>query len=197
VKGRDVAYLYRNGADLYSATAEGRGPFQKWLTRTSDERHRTIVHPSDTREHTGGLMAPGGDLIVSAAMREKILQAATIVNKPRGSVLFRRGDAVAGLYLIRSGRVSLAMDAVNRAFPPRILGAGSVVGLPATVAGSPYSLTAEVIEDAELAFVPRQAVVDCLKQNSQLCFEVMDILSSEITGTRSAMKGDSRPRKMS
>ena len=131
-----------------------------------------------------------GDLVVSSAMREQLLRAATLVSKPKGTMLFRRGDAVVGVFLIRDGKISLALDGVNSAFPPRVLGAGSVVGLPATVAGSPYSLTAQVIEDAELAFVPRQALVDCLKQNPQLCFEVMDILSGEISGTRSALKGN-------
>jgi len=134
-------------------------------------------------------MAAGpGDLVVSPELREQLLRLATCTSKPKGTVLFRHGDAVRGLFLIRSGKVSLALDGANAAFPSRILGAGSVVGLPATVAGSPYSLTAQVIEDAELAFVSRDAVVDCLRQNPDLCFEVMDMLSGEISGTRSALK---------
>ena len=134
-------------------------------------------------------MAAGpGDLVVPPEMREQLLRLATCTSKAKGTILFRHGDAVRGLFLIRSGKVSLALDGANASFPSRILGTGSVVGLPATVAGSPYSLTAQVIEDAELAFVPREAVVDCLRQNPQLCFEVMDMLSGEISGTRFALK---------
>ena len=143
-------------------------------------------------------MAAGpGDLIVSPVMQEQLLRLATSIFKAKGTILFRHGDAVSGLYLIRRGRVSLALDGVSSAFPPRILGVGSVVGLPATVAGSPYSLTAQVLEDADLAFVPREAVVECLRQNPQLCFEVMDMLSGEISGSRFAIKqsGTLRPRK--
>lgn len=143
-------------------------------------------------------MAGGSrDLAVSPAMQEEFLRIASPVFKPKGSVLFHHGDAVIGLYLIRSGRVCVGLDGANPAFPPRILGAGSVVGLPATVAGSPYSLTAEVLDDSDLAFVPREAVVDCLRRNPQLCFEVMDMLSIEISGTRFAIKqtGAQRPRK--
>ena len=137
------------------------------------------------------------DLVVSPAMQEEFLRLADVIFKAKGTILFRHGDACSGLYLIRKGRVSLALDGANCAFPPRLLGAGSVVGLPATVAGSPYSLTAQVIDDAELAFVPREAVVECLRQNPQLCFEVMDMLSGEISGTRFAIKqsGGLRPRK--
>ena len=143
-------------------------------------------------------MAAGpGDLVVSPAMQEELLRVATSIFKVKGAILFRHGDAVSGLYLIRRGKVSLTLDGANSAFPPRILGAGSVAGLPATVAGSPYSLTAQVLEDADLAFVSREAVVECLRQNPQLCFEVMDMLSGEISGTRFAIKqsGTLRPRK--
>ena len=129
-----------------------------------------------------------GDLVVSSAMQEQLLLLATALSKAKGSLLFRHGDPVRAVFLIRSGKVRLALDGANSSFPSRILGPGSVAGLPASVAGSPYSLTAEVIEDAELAFVPRQTLLACLQKNPQLCFEVMDILSGEISQTRSVLK---------
>jgi len=132
-----------------------------------------------------------GDLHVSQAMKDQLLHLGTIVSKRKGTVLFTRGDAVTGVFLIRGGKILLTLDRINLAFPPRTLGAGSVVGLPAAVGDTPYSLTATVIEDAELAFVPREALVDCLRQNPALCFEVMDILSREISGTRHALKSGS------
>jgi CRP-like cAMP-binding protein len=56
------------------------------------------------------------------------------------------------------------------------------------VSGNPYSLTAEVVQDAELAFVPRQAVLDILHKDSVLCFQVMEMLSGEISHIRNAFK---------
>ena len=137
------------------------------------------------------------DLVVSPEMQEQLLRLGTRISKAKGTILFRHADAVRGLFLICSGKVSLSLDGANAAFPRRVLGPGSVVGLPATVAGSPYSLSAQVVEDAELAFVPRAAVVDCLRQNPHLCFEVMHMLSGEISGTRFALKqsGAPHPRK--
>ena len=127
-------------------------------------------------------------LVVSPITQDKLLALATLISRPKGTVLFRHGDAVLGAFLIRSGKIQLALEDVDSAFPPRILGVGSVVGLPATVAGSPYSLTAQVVEDAELAFVPRALLVGYLQSDPQLCFEVMDMLSGEISETRSALK---------
>ena len=128
------------------------------------------------------------DLIVSPELRHQIQRISTPVSKSNGTVLFRRGDKVAGVFLIRRGKVSLGLDCETKLYPTRVLGAGSIVGLPATVSGAPYSLTAIVVEDAELDFVPREKVLECLRERPQLCFEVMDMLSGEIVEIRSAMK---------
>ncbi len=93
-------------------------------------------------------------LVVSPALREEFLRLSTSISRePSGKILFQCGDTPRGLYLVCSGKVSLMLETGNIAFPPRIAGPGAVVGLPATMAGSPYSLTAEVIEEAEVAFV--------------------------------------------
>ncbi len=134
-------------------------------------------------------MGSGSDgLVVSAALREQLLVLSTRVSKPKGTVLFRRGDACAGVLLICSGKVRLSLEAADTAFRPRIFGAGCVVGLPSAVGGSHYSLTAEVIEQAELACVSQKALTSCLRESPVLCFEVMSILSNEISETRSALK---------
>jgi CRP-like cAMP-binding protein len=137
----------------------------------------------------------GRNLVPSPELKAGLEQRATIVFKPKGTILFRRGDDVSGAYLIRSGRVNLALDYDSPAYPPRILGPGAILGLPATVSGNPYSLTAKVIEDSELAFVSRSAVLECLQDNPLLCFQVMDILSGEITDIRSAFKQNGSSRK--
>jgi len=136
--------------------------------------------------------------LVSPAMREELLRLSMrIIREPKGKVLFRQGDDAQGLYLVCSGRVSLGMEQGNSAFPPRIVGPGGVLGLPATVAGSPYSLTAETLDKTELAFVPRELVLKTLATNQELCFEVMQLLSSEISGTRNAIRqiGSSREHR--
>ncbi|MGA9640494.1 MAG: Crp/Fnr family transcriptional regulator [Terriglobales bacterium] len=129
-----------------------------------------------------------GNPVVSSAMQEELVRLGSAISEKKGTVLFRRGDAVHGLYLVRSGRVSLSLSEEAPALPTRIAGAGSVVGLPGTVAGTAYSLMAEVIEDAELVFVARAEVIECLQRNQALCFEVMDLLSAEISGARAALK---------
>jgi CRP-like cAMP-binding protein len=137
----------------------------------------------------------GRNLIPSPELKAELEQRAIVVFKPKGTILFRRGEDVSGVFLIRSGRVSLALDCETPLYPARVLGPGAIAGLPATVSGNPYSLTAKVVDDAELAFVPRDAVLECLQNNPPLCFQVMDLLSGEISDIRSAFKQNDSTRR--
>jgi CRP-like cAMP-binding protein len=128
------------------------------------------------------------DLTVSTELKFHLESLATTVARPKGTVLFRRGDDVVGAFLIHSGKVSLGLDCDTSIYPTRVLGPGCVVGLPATVSGNRYSLTAKVVEDAELGLISRESVMDCLRQHPDLCFKVMDMLSGEISEIRSALK---------
>jgi CRP-like cAMP-binding protein len=127
-------------------------------------------------------------VITTPVLREELEHLATTVFKPAGSVLFRRGDDVSGVFVIHSGAVNLTLDDATPIFPDRVLGPGAMIGLPASVSGNPYTLTAKVLEDSELAFVPRKSFVECLRNDSLLCLQAMDILSDEIASIRSAFK---------
>ena len=128
------------------------------------------------------------NLVAPLGLKTQLEKLATSVSKPKGTVLFRRGDEPAGAFLICDGEVSLGLDCPSSIYPARVLGPGAVIGLPATVSGNPYSLTAEVVEDAELRFISRETVMQCLRSHPQLCMEVMEILSDEICDVRSALK---------
>jgi CRP-like cAMP-binding protein len=133
-------------------------------------------------------MASIHNLISSAELREKLLRLASPIAKPKGSILFRRGDEPLGVFLVRRGRIGLCLDCENKAFPRRVLGPGAIVGLPASVSGNPYSLTAEVVRDSEFAFVSRRSLVECLRNDPNFGFEIITMLSSEICDMRSFLK---------
>jgi CRP-like cAMP-binding protein len=100
-----------------------------------------------------------------------------------GSFLFHRGDNCQGAFVIKSGRVRLSME-THKSVLERTAGPGSVLGLPATMSGKPYSLTAEVIEITNYIFVDAYKVRDTLARNPELCFEVLGLLSREVQQLR-------------
>jgi CRP-like cAMP-binding protein len=105
-----------------------------------------------------------------------------------GTILFHSGDPVSGVFIVRRGAVRLSLGIPTDLYPPRILGPGEIVGLPATLTGH-YSLTAEVASpDAELGFVPSRRVSELLECSPHLCFLAMRFISEEIARVRTALK---------
>jgi CRP-like cAMP-binding protein len=123
---------------------------------------------------------------ISADLRKQLTTVALPGSASAGKVLFHEGDPVRGAYLIRSGVVKLSLYGGSRLYRARILGAGGIVGLPATVLGKPYSLTAEVVDDCELYFIPRAKLLSLLRRNPQIGYEIVRILGKEIMLMRSA-----------
>jgi len=71
-------------------------------------------------------------------------------------------------------------------YPARSLGAGNIIGLPATFSGEPYSLTAKAERDCRLDFIPRARLLDLLRDNPKVGFQIVRMLSEEIFQMRKA-----------
>lgn len=125
---------------------------------------------------------------IPLALRKRLQSFARPMRKSKGAVLFRAGQPCRGAFLIRSGRVELSLEGASHLYPPRIVGAGSVVGLPAAFSGEPYSLTAETKTACRLDFLPRAEVLDLLRRNPRAAFDVVRMLSEEIFEMRNVAK---------
>jgi CRP-like cAMP-binding protein len=99
--------------------------------------------------------------------------------KTKGTILFRAGQPVKGAFLVRSGQVKMTLDH-SPLYPTRSLGAGTIIGLPATFSGEPYSLTAKAERDCHLDFIPRARLLELLRLNPKLGFQIVRMLSEEI-----------------
>jgi CRP/FNR family transcriptional regulator len=131
---------------------------------------------------------PANAFVISANLKAAFERLGAVVTKSKGAVLFRRGDPVSGLFLIRKGELALELDPASQIYPPHALGPGTVAGLPATVTGAAYSLTARVMEDSELSYVPRPRVLKLLANDPRLCLLAMQTVSAEISRMRAAVK---------
>jgi CRP-like cAMP-binding protein len=125
------------------------------------------------------------DLAAPPELQLELRRLSSTLRRRKGSFLFRRGDPSKGVFLIRKGKVSLRLDGGDKLLPSRVLGSGSILGLPATLAGATYSLTAEASEDAELDFVAREDFLALMGKDAQLCLQAMNLLSKEIASLRS------------
>jgi CRP-like cAMP-binding protein len=99
-------------------------------------------------------------------------------HKPKGSVLFRRGEKATGIYVVLSGKVSLDLG-FNTAFA-RSYGSGALLGLPATLTKGDYRMTATVTEDAEVGFCSTWALDLLLQKRPELCQQLLAILAERM-----------------
>ena len=90
------------------------------------------------------------------------------------------------MFIVLSGRVSLdfGVDApLSRSY-----GVGALIGLPATVTGRNYSMTATVTEDAELGFWSPRALDSLLRECRDLCQQLLVILGERMAEHQEALK---------
>jgi CRP-like cAMP-binding protein len=61
--------------------------------------------------------------------------------------------------------------------------------LPAAISGTPYSLTAEVLSDSELAFLSREELVSLMQSDVSLSLKLVELLSQEVRAMRDVIAG--------
>ena len=129
---------------------------------------------------------PGKKL--SPELNKALHAASKPMKKKKGDLLFRAGEQARGAFLVKRGKVQLQLEGAAELYPTRMLGPGSLVGLPATVSGEPYSLTAEAVQDCQLDFIARKDLLALLQNNTTAALQILQILSEEIYQMRNTAK---------
>jgi CRP/FNR family transcriptional regulator len=92
---------------------------------------------------------------------------------PKGATLFVEGQVPRGVFILCSGRVKLSTSSADgRTLIMRISDAGEVLGLPATLTGKPYELTADVIEPTQANFISRPDFLNFLREHGEVGLRV-------------------------
>jgi len=110
---------------------------------------------------------------LSAAAVQRLSEITSAAAYPKGATLFVEGQSPRGVFIICSGRVKLSTSSADgRTLILRISEPGEVLGLPATVTGMPYELTADVIEPTQANFVSRQDFLLFLREHGEAALRV-------------------------
>jgi CRP/FNR family cyclic AMP-dependent transcriptional regulator len=97
---------------------------------------------------------------------------------PKNAILFVEGQEPRGVFVLCNGRVKLtAGSADGKSLILRIADPGEIVGLPGTISGKPYELTAEVLEPMQANFIPRETFLRFLREHGDAALRVAQILS--------------------
>ncbi|MDP9361658.1 MAG: cyclic nucleotide-binding domain-containing protein [Acidobacteriota bacterium] len=108
---------------------------------------------------------------------------------PAGSLLFREGEAPAGIFVIHSGTVDLVFSARNGMTKPlRKLHAGDVAGLSDAVSNTPHDCTATTRTAARIGFVPITELRHLLDQQPAMWFAIAELLSADVNACWGSMR---------
>jgi len=116
-------------------------------------------------------------------------EQSTLVACREERILFCQGEEPVGLYILKSGAVTLTMTSPQGQELVSIGAApGSLLGLPGLVGDQPYTLTAKADAGAQLAFIPRDAFSNLMRTEPSLAFKVLQILAAEVRSARGALR---------
>jgi CRP/FNR family transcriptional regulator, cyclic AMP receptor protein len=108
---------------------------------------------------------------------------------PKGATLFVEGQPARGVFILCSGRVKLSTSSADgKTLILRISEPGEVLGLPATVTGTCYELTADVVEPAQANFIARNDFLGFLKDNGEAALRVAQQLGETYHAAISEMR---------
>lgn len=100
---------------------------------------------------------------------------------PRGTALFREGHAARDIFVLCSGRARLSVcSEAGRRLTLRVAGPGEILGLSAALAGSAHEVTAELLENAQVAVIKRKDLLQFLRGHREACLQVVGLLSQDL-----------------
>jgi CRP/FNR family transcriptional regulator len=97
---------------------------------------------------------------------------------PRGAMLFIEGQQPRGVFVLCTGRVKLSTTSrEGKTIITQISEPGDVLGLNAVVSSRPYEVTAEMMEPGQASFVPRDSLLQLMKDFPEVSLRVAQQLS--------------------
>lgn len=99
---------------------------------------------------------------------------------PAGAILFMEGEQARGVYIVCQGRVKLlTTNSDGKTLIFKIAKPGEILGLNATLSGTPHEITAETLQPAQLAYVSREDFLKFIKENGDACLQVAQHLGRD------------------
>jgi len=99
---------------------------------------------------------------------------------PEGALVFMEGQAARGVYLVCQGRVKMmTTNSDGKTLILKIAEPGEILGVHSIITGKPHELTVETLQPSQLAFIPREAFLNFLKDNADACLHAAQHISRD------------------
>jgi CRP/FNR family cyclic AMP-dependent transcriptional regulator len=113
-----------------------------------------------------------------AAAVQRLAEITSSATYPKGATLFVEGQASRGVFILCAGHVKLSTSSADgKTLILRISEPGDLLGLPDTISGRPYEVTADVIEPTQANFISRTDFLNFLREHGEAALRVAQELS--------------------
>jgi CRP/FNR family transcriptional regulator len=100
---------------------------------------------------------------------------------PRGTVLFREGQVLQGVYLLRTGSIKLMISSRRgKVLALRIARSGELLGVSSLLRGTPQDAAAETLEDCRADFIPRADFLRLQQTNQEVAEFVLNAVLHDV-----------------
>src|SRR5579863_1281034 len=112
------------------------------------------------------------------AALQRLSEITSSATYPKGATLFVESQPARGVFILCAGHVKLSTSSADgRTLILRISEPGDLLGLPATISGRPYEVTADVIEPTQANFIGRTDFLSFLRDHGDAALRVAHELS--------------------
>src|SRR6201982_393059 len=97
---------------------------------------------------------------------------------PKGAMLFIEGQQPRGVFVLCAGKAKLSTSSrEGKTIITKLSEAGDVLGLNSVISNRPYEVTAEMMEPGQANFIPRESLLQFLKDHGEVALRVAEQLS--------------------
>lgn len=115
---------------------------------------------------------------------ESISENKTCALYKKGQLLFHEGANAYGLYCLNEGKVKLFKTTIDsKEQIIRIVTPGDFIGYGALLSSTAYQVTAEVLEDAVVCFIPKEEITRLFTENKQFSEGMFKLLTKTMDDT--------------
>jgi CRP/FNR family transcriptional regulator, cyclic AMP receptor protein len=109
---------------------------------------------------------------------QRLSEITSSATYPKGAMLFVEGQPSRGVFILCAGHVKLSTSSSDgRTLILRISEPGDLLGLPATISGRSYEVTAEVMEPTQANFIGHADFLNFLRDHGEAALRVAQELS--------------------
>ena len=99
----------------------------------------------------------------------------------KGQTIFFEGNNSNGVYCVHKGKIKLhklGLDGKEQII--RFAKDGDIMGYRALLSGEPYSLSATVLEDSSICYVPKDSLIGAVEKDPKFSLKVMELTCKEM-----------------